>query len=83
MDALDLVLVGLVAILATALALMLLARLRDLRSLRSQSPNALAEERSKHRRLAVELHAARARIAELEGARHERRFEPAARFSRG
>jgi hypothetical protein len=81
MDALDLVLIGMVAILATALALMLLARLHDLRALRTH-PDALAEERSKRRRLAAELHAARARIAELEHGQEVRRPELAGRFSR-
>ena len=84
MDALDLVLLGLVAILSTALALLLLARLRDLRAIRERPRSeALAEERSKRRQLAVELHAARARIAELEGGETGPRLEPVGRFSRG
>ena len=76
MDALDVVLIGLVAILATALALMLLARLRDLR--------AIPEERSKREWLEEELHAARARIDLLELGQLEDRREPvtAGRFSR-
>jgi hypothetical protein len=82
MDALDLVLLGLVAVLATALALMLLARLRDLRALRERGPDAVALERSRLRRLAAELHAAHMRIAELEAGRADRELQPAGRFSR-
>jgi hypothetical protein len=67
MDALDLVLTGFVAVLASALALMLLARLRDLRTIRTE---------------AVELEAARTRIAELERTRDRRELAPARRFSR-
>jgi hypothetical protein len=67
MDALDLMLTGLVAVLSTALALMLLARLRDLRTIRSD---------------AVELEAARLRIAQLERRPETREPEPARRFSR-
>ena len=67
MDALDLMLTGLVAVLATALALMLLARLRDLRTFRME---------------ATELEAARTRIAQLERALPQRELTPARRFSR-
>lgn len=67
MDALDLVLVGMIAALSTALALMLLARLQDLRTIRSEE---------------TELEAARRRIAELERTRSEPQPAPARRFSR-
>ena len=67
MDALDLVLVGLIAVLSTALALMLFARLQDLRTIRTE---------------ATELEAARLRIAELERTRTKREHIPARRFSR-
>ena len=67
MDALDLVLVGMIAALSTALALMLLARLQDLRTIRTEE---------------VELEAARLRINELERTRAEPQPVPARRFSR-
>ena len=67
MDALDLVLVWVIASLASALALMLLARLRDLRTIRTEE---------------TELRVARMRIAELERARTRPEREPARRFSR-
>ncbi len=70
MDALDLMLTGLVAVLATALALMLLARLRDLRTLARRDA------------LEAELSAAHLRIAELERTGDERELAPGRRFSR-
>jgi hypothetical protein len=69
MDALDLVLTAVIAVVSTAFALVLLARLDDMRTVR---------------RLRAELEAARGRIAELSyGQGVERRQpEPAGRFSR-
>ena len=70
MEALDVFLTAVIAILATAFALVLLARLQDIRTMR---------------RLHSELGAARARVEELEqqwqGA-VRREPEPAGRFSR-
>ena len=86
MEAHDLLLIGLVAVLATALARMLFARLRDLRTLRERAgaSDALAKERAERRRLETQLLDARARIGKLEdglGA-GRRELEPAGRFSR-
>jgi hypothetical protein len=69
MDAVDVALLTLVAVLSTAFALTLLARLRDFQRMRDHD--------STRRRLESELDAARSRIAELEP-----RLEPVGRFSR-
>jgi hypothetical protein len=87
MDALDVVLVGMVALLATALAMMLFARLRDIRTVhehREELDLWRTDEISKRERLEAELHAARARIGELELGQFKGQRQPelAGRFSR-
>jgi hypothetical protein len=72
MDAMEVALIALVAVLATAFALTLLARLRDFGQLR--------DHQATRRLLEDELAAARSRITELE---HVPEPQPAGRFSRG